>query len=57
MTCYYAQGNNRLRPLGRSNSKKKFRWLTVPQTDTGNQVEYTKVFEITMLKELGKLYV
>ena len=29
---------------------------TVPQTDTGGQVEYTKVFEKTMLKELGKLH-
>ena len=29
--------------------------LTVPQTDTGRQVEYTKVFERTLVKELGKL--
>ena len=28
---------------------------TVPQTDTGGQVEYTKALERTMLKELGKL--
>ena len=28
---------------------------TVPQTDTGDQVEYTKALERTMLKELGKL--
>ena len=28
---------------------------TVPETDTGGQVEYTKAFERTMLKELGKL--
>lgn len=28
---------------------------TVPQTDTGRQVEDTKVFEITLAKELGKL--
>ena len=29
--------------------------LTVPQTDTGRQVEDTKVFEITLVKELGNL--
>ncbi len=28
---------------------------TVPQTDTGGQVEYTKALERTLLKELGKL--
>ncbi len=28
---------------------------TVPQTDTGRQVEDTKVFERTLVKELGKL--
>ena len=28
---------------------------TVPETDTGGQVEYTKAFERTVLKELGKL--
>ncbi len=28
---------------------------TVPQTDTGGQVEYTKALERTMLKELGKI--
>ena len=29
--------------------------LTVPQTDTGRQVEDTKAREITLVKELGKL--
>ena len=29
---------------------------TVPQTDTGGQVENTKALERTMLKELGKLH-
>ena len=29
---------------------------TVPQTDTGGQVEYTKALERTMLKELGKMH-
>ena len=29
--------------------------LIVPQTDTGRYVEKTKVFEITWVKELGKL--
>ena len=28
---------------------------TVPQTDTGGQVEHTKALERTVLKELGKL--
>jgi hypothetical protein len=27
---------------------------TVPQTDIGGWVEYTKAFKITVLKELGK---
>ena len=29
--------------------------LTVPQTNTGGQVEDTKALERTMLKELGKM--
>ena len=28
---------------------------TVPETDTGGQVEYTQALERTVLKELGKL--
>ena len=28
---------------------------TVPQTDTGGQVEYTQALERMVLKELGKL--
>ena len=28
---------------------------TVPQTDTGGQVEYTKAHERTRVKELGKM--
>ena len=31
-------------------------YMTVPQTKTGGRVEYTKAFERTMLKELGKLH-
>ena len=30
---------------------------TVPETDTGGQVEHTKALERTMLKELGKMHV
>ena len=30
-------------------------FMTVPETDTGGLVEYTKALERTMLKELGKL--
>jgi hypothetical protein len=29
--------------------------ITVPQTDTGKQVEYTKVTGLLFVKELGKL--
>ncbi len=29
--------------------------MTVPQTDTGGLVEYTKAIEKMMLKELGKM--
>ena len=29
--------------------------VTVPQTDTGRQVEYTKALERTLVKELGKI--
>ena len=36
-------------------SSKLMAALPVPQTDTGRQVEYTKVFERTLVKELGKL--
>ncbi len=31
------------------------RCLTVPQTDTGRQVEDTQAFERTLVKELGNL--
>ena len=36
------------KPLGRTR-------VPVPQTDTGGQVEDTKVIEITIVKELGKI--
>ncbi len=32
-----------------------FSKVTVPQTDTGRQVEYTKALERTLVKELGKI--
>jgi hypothetical protein len=41
-------GGRREKPRGRGS-------LTVPQTDTGRQVEDTKAFERTLVKELGKL--
>ena len=34
-----------------------FEIRTVPETDTGGQVEYTEALERTILKELGKLHV
>ena len=39
---------HREKPLGRMRAP-------VPQTDTGGQVENTKVIEITIVKELGKM--
>ena len=30
-------------------------WATVPQSDTGRRVEYTKVNGRTLVKELGKI--
>ena len=36
-------------------SSKLMDILSVPQTDTGRQVENTKVFERTLVKELGNL--
>ena len=36
-------------------SRKQPPHQTVPETDTGGLVEYTKALERTMLKELGKL--
>ena len=41
--------------LPRKASKLQSRGI-VPETDTGREVEYTKVIERTMLKELGKLH-
>ena len=38
----------REKPLGRP-------CVPVPTTDTGGQVENTKVIEITLVKELGKI--
>ena len=35
--------------------RNNFVLKTVPQTDTGELVEYTKALERTMLKELGKM--
>ena len=36
-------------------SRKQPSHQTVPETDTGGLVEYTKALERTMLKELGNL--
>lgn len=37
------------------NPGKSITWKAVPETDTGGHVEYTKAYEKTMVKELGKL--
>ena len=39
---------------GRENRRRRVH-STVPQTDTGGRVEDTKAFEITIVKELGKI--
>ena len=39
----------------RRGSRKEPLHLTVPETDTGGQVEYTKALERMTLKELGNL--
>ncbi len=36
-------------------ASKRMITLTVPQTDTGGQVENTKALERTRVKELGKI--
>ena len=36
-------------------SSYTFTLVTVPQTDTGRQVENTKALERTLVKELGKI--
>jgi hypothetical protein len=38
----------------RKTSKRVHR-VSVPQTDTGRRGEYPKVFELTRVKELGKM--
>ena len=51
-----APSGNEVLGWGSSRKSSKLRTvLTVPQTDTGRQVEDTKVFERTIVKELGKL--
>ena len=42
------------RRRGRENLRRRV-YSTVPQTDTGGRVEDTKAFEITIVKELGKM--
>jgi hypothetical protein len=42
------------RRKGRENLRRRM-YSTVPQTDTGGRVEDTKAFEITIVKELGKM--
>jgi hypothetical protein len=47
-------GTNELMPHCRENLLAS-KTAPVPQTDTGRQVENTKVREITLVKELGKI--
>jgi len=58
MTCVCYCMNNKVKNLFILNKhfRKKFsKKKTVLQTDTGELVKYTKVFERTTLKELGNL--
>ena len=48
------RGNRTWRSEGRENLRRSF-YSTVPQTDTGGRVEDTQAFEITIVKELGKM--
>ena len=41
-------------PVPRKTSKLNHS-VSVPQTDTGGWVEHTQTYEITQLKELGKI--
>ncbi len=41
-------------PRGHENLRRSA-YSTVPQSDTGRRVEDTKAFEITLVKELGKM--
>lgn len=43
-----------LRRMGREKQRRRL-YSTVPQTDTGGRVEDTQAFEITIVKELGKI--
>ena len=47
-------GSRLWRRRGRENPTRSVH-STVPQTDTGGRVEDTKAFEITIVKELGKM--
>ena len=42
------------RRRGHENLRRRLH-STVPQTDTGGRVEDTQAFEITIVKELGKM--
>ena len=48
------RGKRSKRMKGRENRRRRVH-STVPQTDTGGRVEDTKAFEITIVKELGKI--
>jgi len=62
--CWYAscantsgtlRGEAKPIDVGAEKSRLGTKRSTVPQTDTGRQVEDTKVFERTIVKELGNL--
>jgi hypothetical protein len=42
-------------PMLPRKSSKRAQMVTVPQTDSGGRVEYTKALERTVVKELSKL--
>ena len=48
------RGKRSVRRVGHENPRRSLH-STVPQSDTGGRVEDTKAFEITIVKELGKM--
>ena len=48
------RGKRSVRRRGHENPRRSLH-STVPQSDTGGRVEDTKAFEITIVKELGKM--
>ena len=55
MTILIVRSGEVIDPILPRKSSKRVFLVTVPQTDTGRRVEYTKALERTVVKELCKL--